>query len=194
MVLIESLKENIKDKIVSFIKEFDKQNNEFEISFFQKSDLLTLDRFNNLNNVLNIVTKKNDNKHKLITNSALDIILSYKTKKDILENYRITINGIEKINEYLQMLGTKKNEVIFSTLMKIANGKHNDDNIKIIKKVKDFNRYIIIDSYYLKVKLDEELELTKEEIKKLMDIRGNYKKGEYNIIDSDILFLPRELV
>ena len=182
MVLIETLKENIKDKIVSFIKEFDKQNNEFEISFFQKSDLLTLERFNNLNNVLNIVTKKNDNKHKLITNSSLDIILSYKTKKDILENYRITINGIEKINEYLQMLGTKKNELIFSTLMKIAYGKHNDDNIKIIKKVKDFNRYIIIDSYYLKIKLDEELELTKEEIKKLMDIRGNYKKGEYNII------------
>ena len=116
MVLIETLKENIKDKIVSFIKEFDKQNNEFEISFFQKSDLLTLERFNNLNNVLNIVTKKNDNKHKLITNSSLDIILSYKTKKDILENYRITINGIEKINEYLQMLGTKKNELIFAVL------------------------------------------------------------------------------
>ncbi len=89
MVLIETLKENIKDKIVSFIKEFDKQNNEFEISFFQKSDLLTLERFNNLNNVLNIVTKKNDNKHKLITNSSLDIILSYKTKKEILEKERL---------------------------------------------------------------------------------------------------------
>ena len=190
MVILNTLDKEVINKIKKFIDKYDKSKNELELSLFQKTDLLTLERFNNLNSVLNIITSKND-KYKFSNSTQLDIILSCKTKENVLEkdkkenvleNYRITIDNIDTINDYIKMFSKKRNELIFSTLLKLAIGKKNNDNLKVIKKVKDVNNYITILNYYIKVKLDEELELTKEEKSKLSNVNKNFEKGEYNIV------------
>lgn len=181
MVILNTLDKEVIDKIKKFIDKYDKNKNELELSLFQKTDLLTLERFNNLNSVLNIITSKN-NKYKFSNSTQLDIILSCKTKENVLENYRITIDNIDTINYYIKMFSKKRNELIFSTLLKLAIGKKNNDNLKVIKKVKDVNNYITILNYYIKIKLDEEIELTKEEKSKLSNVNKNFEKGEYNIV------------
>ena len=60
MVILDTLDKEVIDKIKKFIDKYDKSKNELELSLFQKTDLLTLERFNNLNSVLNIITSKND--------------------------------------------------------------------------------------------------------------------------------------
>lgn len=181
MVILNTLDKEVIDKIKKFIDKYDKNKNELELSLFQKTDLLTLERFNNLNSVLNIITSKND-KYKFSNSTQLDIILRCKTKENVLENYRITIDNIDTINDYIKMFSKKRNELIFSTLLKLAIGKKNNDNLKVIKKVKDVNNYITILNYYIKIKLDEEIELTKEEKSKLSNVNKNFEKGEYNIV------------
>jgi phage-related tail protein len=52
-------------------------------------------------------------KLKLENYTTLDINYS---KKDTLESNRITINGIDSINKYMEMLHLRKNHVIFSVL------------------------------------------------------------------------------
>lgn len=181
MVILDTLDKEVINKIKKFIDKYDKNKNELELSLFQKTDLLTLERFNNLNSVLNIITSKND-KYKFGNYTQLDVILSCKTKDNVLENYRITIDNIDTINDYIKMFSKKKNELIFSTLLKLAVGKKNNNNLKVIKKVKDVNKYITILNYYIKIKLDEELELTKEEKVKLLNVNKNFEKGTYNIV------------
>ena len=134
MVILNTLDKEVINKIKKFIDKYDKSKNELELSLFQKTDLLTLERFNNLNSVLNIITSKND-KYKFSNSTQLDIILSCKTKENVLEkdkkdkkdkkenvleNYRITIDNIDTINDYIKMFSKKRNELIFSTLDEIC--------------------------------------------------------------------------
>ena len=180
MVIKETLSNEDIANLNDFIKQYNSKN-EMEISFFQKSDFLSMDRFNKLNNVLHIITKNNKKEYTMTTETMLDVIFSYKNEENVLINYRITITGLDKINEYIQMLGEKKNEVIFSALLKMASSKSND-NLKIIKKVKNFSKYILIENYFMKIKMDEELEVSKDELKKLSEVHNNFSNTKYNII------------
>ena len=171
-----------KSKIDKLIESYDKKTNEFEISFFSSNEtsneLLSMERFDNLNIVLKNLCDKN--KFDMENNTMLDIILS--VKKDNLVNYRITINGIEKINEYLKMLSLKKNELIFTSLIDFVLLNKDNKDVTLIKKVKDYKNYVTIKNYFVKIKLDEELQPTDEEIKKIKNLKKNYKIHEYDII------------
>ena len=181
MVIKETLSNEDIDKLNDFIKKYDSKKNEMEIIFFQKSEFLSMDRFNKLNTVLNIITQNNKKEYAMLTESTLDVNFSYNNDDNVLINYRITITGIDKINEYLQILGDKRNEVIFSSLVKLESSKLND-SLKLIKKVKDHGKYIHLDNFLMKVKMDEELEVSKDELKKISEIHNNFNKKNYKII------------
>lgn len=182
MPILEYLDEKIINNIKSFIKEYDDKKNEFEISFFQNSPLLTLARFNNLFSVLEVVTKKNEEKYKTQRTMNLDIILSLKEDNNDFTNYRITIYGLDKINEYMEMLHDRKDHLIFSVLVKFIIENKNNNYLKIIKKVKNVKNYITVDDFYMKLKLDEELKLSSSELSKLSDIKKNYNMDVFNNI------------
>ena len=181
MTILETLEDNNIEKVKSFIKKYDDTKNEFEISFFQNSPLLTLSRFNNLISVLDNVTKKNDVKYGMKKTIDLDIIFSLKDDTNNFTNYRITISSLEKINEYMEMLHDRKNHLVFSILLKFIIENKNNKYLKIIKKVKDVENYILLEDFYMKFKLDEELTLSKEEFTKLSDIKKNYSENINNI-------------
>jgi hypothetical protein len=183
MTILENLDEENINKIKDFIKKYDDKRNEFEISFFQNSSLLTLSRFNNLISVLDIITKKNEEKFLMKKTTDLDIIFSLKEDTKNFINYRITISKLEKINEYMEMLHDRKNHLVFSILLKfIMENKNNASELKIIKKIKNVENYITIEDFYMKLKLDEELTLTKQELTSLSDIKKNYPKDINNIV------------
>ena len=67
------------------------------------SNLLTLEKFNNLNSILTKVTIKNQEKYQTKKTQVLDVIFSVKDSNiDTIKitNYRISIEGLEAINKY----------------------------------------------------------------------------------------------
>lgn len=173
------LSKNDNVKMDDLINKYDVKHNEFEISFFSNEELsknlISVEKINNLNVILMNITKKNEKKYETTHITSLDIMLSVKDEN--LTNYRLTITGITKINDYLKLLNKRKNEIVFSLLVDYLK---EDNTLKIIKKVKDISNYIQIPDYYMKMKLDSELELTKEELEKLLDIKNNFK--DYTIL------------
>ena len=186
MKIIDLLSRGELDSIEKLIQDYVKDD-EFEVSVLSTKDssanLLTLEKFNNLNNILSIVTQKNEEQYKKINEITLDIILVMKnlSKPDISTTYRITISGLEKINEYMTMLHMRKNHLIFSVLVRFLLDKTDHENIKIIKKIKNFSSYITVDDLYLKFKKDREETVTDEELKKLLSINKNFDMNDYDL-------------
>lgn len=191
--IIDTISTSEKNKIKKLIDEY-KENNEFEVSLFSNkktsSELLTLERFNNLHSTFHKITSKNEDKYK--TNKIISLDISLTIETPVMTNYRITILGLEKINEYMQMMYGKKNHLIFKTLLNfIRNEKKDSDYLKIIKKVKDTENYVTIEDFYMRVKLDQELEITKDEEKKLeKEIKRN-SNITYRLKDRTSYFITK---
>lgn len=191
MKIIDLLCKSELDSIDKLVQNYVKDD-EFEVSILStkdaKTNLLTLEKFNNLTNILSIVTQKNEEQYKKINEVTLDIIFVIKNLPNVdtsttdIETYRITITGLEKINELMIRYHDLKNHLIFtSVLLKDFLNKDNQSNIKIIKKIKNFSSYITIDDLYLKFKKDREESVSKEELKKLLNINKNFDMNTYDI-------------
>lgn len=187
MKLIDILSSDNKKAIGSLLDEYQKKKDksEFEISFFSNkelsSHLVTLEQINQLLTVLTVITERN--KDTLVTNTrSLDIIFSLR-EKDVEEfvNYRVTINTLEKINEYMEKLSRRKNSLIFSLLVNYIQDTK-DKEISLIKKTKQRDKYITLEDVYMRFKLDKEEEITKDEMKKLQQINKNYDPDRYSIL------------
>jgi hypothetical protein len=190
MKIIDLLTPNQLKEINNLINAY-KKGDEFEVSLFSNKEtsnnLLTLEKFNNLNSILSKITKDNDEKYKMKKSEVLDIILSIKdseveTKKII--NYRISIEGIESINKYMSMLHSRKNHLVFSVLVSfyLENREKKKSNITIIKKTKNISSYITLEDIFIKFKLDLEEDITNEEFKKLVKLHKHWSSNMYTII------------
>jgi hypothetical protein len=186
MKIIDLLRPTELDGINKLIKTYDK-NDEFEVSLFSNKetsmDLLTLERFNNLNSILSIITSKNDDKYKKITTQILDINMSVRDleNKDKLVVYRLSIDNLDKINEYMNMLHMRKNHLVFSVLLGFLNTNKKDSHVQLIKKTKNYKNYVTLEDIYMRVKLDKEEKASSDEINKLMKINKSYDINSYNI-------------
>jgi SAM-dependent methyltransferase len=186
MSIVEHISSEDKEKINALLKKYS-TNNEFEVSLFSTnetgSEFLTTEKFNTLNTILHLITKNNEEKYQPKKEVTLDVILSFnKENNDKMVNYRISINGINKINEYMKMLHQNKSNLIFSVLCSFYQDKSNNNNeINLIKKIKNVGDYITIGDYFMRIKMDTEDEATKEELKKLSKINEYYKIEDYDI-------------
>ena len=190
--------ESEKLKIEELIKAVE-INSELEVSFFSGKDtgenLLTIEKFNKLNNTLTVVCKKNEKELSSVKQEMLDVIFSTKgITKSIrpesitvdsddtkLVNYRLQVSDRDVVNKYEHRFGEKKNNIIYQSLAELVRTKK-DENLKIEKKTKNFKNYITIEDIYMKFKLDVEEDLTKDELDKLCNIKKNWKDDEYTII------------
>lgn len=176
------------NNINKMIKSFGK-NDEFEVGMFSSketsSHLLSLERFNHLNSVLSIITKKSEEKLTPITEQSLDIIFSIRPKTQPTEsivNYRIQITSMDKINEYMSMLHMRKNHLVVSVLAGFIEESGTKNNfMKIEKKTKNVSNYVTVEDIYMRFKLDKEEELTIDELKKLQNIKKNWDMNDYDI-------------
>ena len=192
MKIIDLLTQNERTQINKLISEYEK-GDEFEVSMFSTketgSEMMTMETFNRLNSVLSIITQKNEDKYKKESEDILDIIFVVKNLENTekLETFRISIKTVKMINFYMDMLHDQKNSLIFKVLLGYIIDKSNADssdrtNLSLIKKIKNFSKYITLEDFYMKVKLDNETNVSKEEIKKLLEIEKNYDINSYDVL------------
>ncbi len=192
MKIIDLLTKEQESGINNLIKSYG-TNDEFEVSVFSNketsNELLTLEKFNNLNSILSIVTRNNEAKYTKMEMTLLDVILSVgddKTKQEESKvNYRITIDDLNKINEYMSMLHMRKNHLVFGVLVGFILDKSVDSKdkqfISIIKKTKNFSNYVLAEEIYSKFKLDKEEPVSDDMLKKILKISKNFDAASYDI-------------
>lgn len=133
---------------------------EFEIMFFRGVGRFTAMNLENFMRIMKYIKKRSVvQKLHMEENITLDIAY-HKPNTD--ETFRITINGTDKINEYMKTLHKRNNHVIFSTF-----GLLEDDSISYMKKVKDIENMVDVPDFGLRVRLSDELPLDRKKIPKL---------------------------
>ena len=162
-----SLKEQINDNLMkdinSLYKKVDEES-EFEFMFFNyKRDMNRMGMENFLKVLEYLSFKSKNNKLELVNKVDLDI--NYMKKSG--EVFRITINGVDMINKYINMIGNRKNHVIFSVLASYSN---TVEEISIMKKIKERENIVDIDDFDLRVRLSAETKVSKKELEELMKL------------------------
>jgi len=139
-------------------------NSEFEV-IFNKTNPLTINKFIDMLKYLTVLSKNNN--YKLVKESTLDVGYTNFVNKDII-NYRITISNIDNINKIINNVKLRKNHVIFSLLVNYLLNDYKD--MTIMKKTKLDKNVVDIDNYDMRVRLSEEAEVSKDELKTLLNL------------------------
>ena len=158
------LSETDKSKAVALFKSMKKED-EYEIAFnnFRKDNPLGLGKFMKVLKYMK--WRADESKRKLVTSTTLDISYNYIGNN----SYRITINGLSDINNFLNLVHNRKNHIIFSILTeKVINDK--DINFTIMNKIKSKENTIDILEYDVRIRKSAEESVPIKKIKELSDL------------------------
>jgi SAM-dependent methyltransferase len=142
---------------ISSLYEQTKKGNEFEINivnrnneyFGQEKYIQILKYMKHKGNIL---------KSKCTTLDSLDI--TYTMSSDV--SFRVSLNGSDIINKYIQKLDLWKSHVIFKSLVKIAKQRKSDE-IVLMKKIKTKDNLIDVPDLHERIKLAQEEEFEKSD-------------------------------
>ena len=152
------LSSEYKKKILSIFDGL-KSDTEFEIMFFNKNKKEKLG-FNDFLNILKYISYRGKS-HKLETSNTLDIV--YNHNRELYENYRITLHGLEKINSTSKSMSDKKNHIIYTLLLSKYEDKK-DKNVSFMKKIRDINQTFDIPEYNLRCRVSTESDFSKDDL------------------------------
>jgi len=139
-------------------------SNEFEVMFYNyKSDGSNALNMENFLLLLEYMNKRAKIK-KLNIKSETTLNVIYGEK---LTNFRITINGIESIHKYTNMVSRRKNHIIYQILLSKL---EEDKNLSIDKKIKNMENILDVDNHNIRFRLSEETKPTKKEIDQLKEL------------------------
>lgn len=145
-----------------------KPNSELEVTLGNKNKPMSLKKFHNLIKYLNVRMKRD--KLKLVRTTSLDISYTYDQKT--YSTYRISVNGIDNINNFIQSNNLLKNHTIFSKQV-LTCLEADVKNIFIINKVKSPEKFIQLDEYDIRIKFSEENDIEQSLLRKLLLLDEN---------------------
>jgi SAM-dependent methyltransferase len=156
----------ISTDIIKNIKELfnnKKTDDEFEVMLFNFNKIpLSMEKYIAVLKFINYRAKH----HKLSIEESDTLDISYVDDK--FTNYRITISGIDNINNNIEQLHKYKSHIIFSTLLtKMTSG---DDSITAMKKIKDKENVVDASDINARFRLAHEVKLTKQELSDLKNL------------------------
>lgn len=177
MAYLNKFQENLENDVIKICKQI-KPNSELEVSFttsplksysehneqYIDKRSITLKKYNNLLKFLNIKAKSEE--LKLETIISLDILYNYNQK--IYNTYRISINNLNNINNFIQDNYLLSNHIIF--IKQVNNYINNINNISLINKIRSQNDQILLNEYAIKIRLSQENILEQNELNKILNL------------------------
>jgi SAM-dependent methyltransferase len=132
------------------------KDEEFEVMFnnYKSDNILSLIDFMNV--LKYIKYRSSDDNLKLIESVSLDIFYL---------DYRISIDGLENINNIMGLLYQRKNNNIFSIIVSQYLDK---EGFKLIQKIKEKSNTIDIDTLDIRFRKSKEIEVKDEEVIKML--------------------------
>jgi len=145
-----------------------KKDDEFEIMFnnYKNDNKLSITKFMDIVKYLKYrsVADKLDLKHEVM----LDVIFDF----EVNNIYRVSIKGIQNINDFLNLVHQRSNHVLFSILLTQSEFVDNE-NFVYIKKQKDVSSIIDIDQYDIRIRKSTETKLTNKDLQNLVNMGIN---------------------
>lgn len=157
------------------------ENTEFEIMFYnykkakEKGNMLGMENFLN---VLQYMKNKSNktNKYKLEKTVTLDASYSKKpTEADTeseesttFKSYRLTIDGVDNVNNYLKNINSRSNHVIYKVLL--SKFLENDKDVILTKKQRNKEDVYDVDEFNLRARISKEVGASKVEIEELKEL------------------------
>ena len=152
-------------QIHNLFKNIDKTD-EIEIMFnnYKEDNKLTLEEFIRVTKFIKILSKK-ENKN-IKQNISLDIVYS----ENNLTKYRVTVDGLNKINQVVNLVHQRSNNIVMTVLLSKVNNK----DITVIKKTKNMKTIHDQDNLNIRFRRSKEEPLTKKELDKISSLSSDY--------------------
>ena len=142
------------------------KTDELEIMFnnYKDTNKLTMEEFIRVTKMVKIMSKKQNKKIKQII--SLDVVFS----ENSLVKYRVTIEGLEKINQILNLIHQRSNNIALTVLLSKVNGK----DVTVMKKTKDMKMIYDQDNLDIRFRRSKEEDITKKELEKISSLSSDY--------------------
>jgi len=156
------------------------KNDEFEIMFnnFTEDNALTIIQFHDILKFMKSISV--NKKLKLEKTISLDIVYSSESFNNSNINYRITIKGLDMINNIINLINKKSNNEVFSIVLSQFS---NDSNVSFMRKERKFSDVVDFNSFDIRVRKSSENDLSSiKDSKKIMNNLKNLPYSEINKI------------